>query len=69
SVVGFDDVPEAAYLIPPLTTIRQDFEAVGRRAIEVVTQAIRGVELRPSPLVVPTLVVRESTAPPAATDA
>ncbi|MEV4199161.1 substrate-binding domain-containing protein [Micromonospora globbae] len=52
-----------------MTTIRQDFEAVGRRAIEVVTQAIRGAELHPSPLVVPTLVVRESTAPPAATDA
>ena len=68
SVVGFDDVPEAAYLIPPLTTIRQDFEAVGRRAIEVVTQAIRGAELHPSPLVVPTLVVRESTATPTRTE-
>ena len=29
SVVGFDDIPEAAYLIPPLTTVRQDFH--GRR--------------------------------------
>ncbi|MDP3893163.1 LacI family DNA-binding transcriptional regulator, partial [Nocardioides sp.] len=35
SVVGFDDNPEAAYLIPPLTTVRQDFTAVGVRAIEV----------------------------------
>ena len=35
SVVGFDDIPEAAYTIPPLTTVRQDFAAVGRRAIEV----------------------------------
>ena len=26
SVVGFDDQPEAAFLIPPLTTVRQDFE-------------------------------------------
>jgi DNA-binding LacI/PurR family transcriptional regulator len=67
SVVGFDDVPEAAYLIPPLTTIQQDFDAVGRRAIEVVTQAIKGTELQPSPLVIPKLVVRKSTAPPTRT--
>ena len=31
SVVGFDDVPEAAYFIPPLTTVRPDFDAVARR--------------------------------------
>ncbi|MFG1954501.1 LacI family DNA-binding transcriptional regulator [Micromonospora sp. NPDC048830] len=67
SVVGFDDVPEAPYLIPPLTTIQQDFDAVGRRAIEVVTQAIQGGELQPSPLVTPKLVVRGSTAPPTRT--
>lgn len=69
SVVGFDDVPEAAYLIPPLTTIQQDFEAIGRRAIEVITQAINGEDLQPSPLVTPKLVVRESTAPPTRTSA
>src|SRR5690606_29548383 len=34
SVVGFDDVPEAAYYLPPLTTMRQDFAALGRRCIE-----------------------------------
>ena len=33
SVVGFDDVPEAAHYWPPLTTIRQDFDEVGRRAL------------------------------------
>ena len=42
SVVGFDDIPEAAYLIPPLTTVRQDFEAVGRRAIEILRAALAG---------------------------
>jgi len=30
SVVGFDDMPEAAYFTPPLTTVRQDFGEVGR---------------------------------------
>jgi DNA-binding LacI/PurR family transcriptional regulator len=63
SVVGFDDVPEAAYLIPPLTTVRQDFAGVGRRAIEVVTAAIQGEPSSPSPLLAPTLIVRDSTGP------
>ena len=33
SVIGFDDIPEAGYFHPPLTTIRQDFAEVGRRCI------------------------------------
>jgi DNA-binding LacI/PurR family transcriptional regulator len=65
SVVGFDDVPEAAYLIPPLTTVRQDFTAVGRRAIEILQNAIRpGSGTPPERLISPELVVRASTAPP-----
>lgn len=39
-IVGFDDIPEAAYLTPPLTTIRQDFDAVGRAALTTLLQAI-----------------------------
>ncbi len=31
SVVGFDDIPEAAFFVPPLTTVRQDFAALGQR--------------------------------------
>jgi len=63
SVVGFDDVPEAAYLIPPLTTIRQDFTALGRRCIEAVLALINGEPpIEPEPLI-PNLVVRQSTAP------
>lgn len=65
SVVGFDDIPEAAYLIPPLTTVRQDFSAVGRRAIEILQTAI-AADGRPVPerLISPELVVRASTAAP-----
>ncbi|GAA4684867.1 LacI family DNA-binding transcriptional regulator [Nocardioides nanhaiensis] len=63
SVVGFDDIPEAAYLIPPLTTVRQDFTAVGRRAIETLQAAIARVPA-PGRLIDPELVVRASTAPP-----
>jgi DNA-binding LacI/PurR family transcriptional regulator len=36
AVVGFDDLPEAAYFLPPLTTVRQDFAEVGRRAVDLV---------------------------------
>jgi DNA-binding LacI/PurR family transcriptional regulator len=64
SVVGFDDIPEAAYLVPPLTTVRQDFTAVGQRAIEILRASIAG-EPAPERLINPTLVVRGSTAPPA----
>ncbi|MEH3077523.1 MAG: LacI family DNA-binding transcriptional regulator [Quadrisphaera sp.] len=63
SVVGFDDVPEAAYLVPPLTTVRQDFDALGRRCLEVLLAGLRGEPARPR-RVVPELVVRASTAPP-----
>ncbi|MFC5729475.1 MULTISPECIES: LacI family DNA-binding transcriptional regulator [Nocardioides] len=63
SVVGFDDIPEAAYLIPPLTTVRQDFDAVGRRAIQILRAAITD-EPGPERLISPELVVRDSTQAP-----
>ncbi len=63
SVVGFDDIPEAAYLIPPLTTVRQDFDAVGRRAIQILRSAIDD-EGAPERLIEPELVVRASTTAP-----
>ena len=66
SIVGFDDIPEAEFLIPPLTTVRQDFAAVGHRAIEILGAAIAGpvpeADL-PDRLIQPELVVRSSTAP------
>ncbi|MFD0578487.1 LacI family DNA-binding transcriptional regulator [Dactylosporangium darangshiense] len=64
SVVGFDDIPEAAFLCPPLTTIRQDFDEVGRRCVAVLLQSIEVDRLEPVPVpvVVPTLIERDSTA-------
>jgi DNA-binding LacI/PurR family transcriptional regulator len=64
SVVGFDDVPDAAQYSPPLTTVRQDFDELGERAVAALAEAI--LEPRPGTrLHVPaTLVVRASTAPP-----
>ena len=63
SVVGFDDIPEAAWLSSPLTTVHQDFTAVGRNAIGVLTAAIRGGDTAPVPLLRPHLVIRSTTAP------
>jgi DNA-binding LacI/PurR family transcriptional regulator len=62
SLIGFDDVPEAAYLNPALSTVRQDFHAVGQRAIELLTAVLDGVSTT-TPLLAPELVVRDSTRP------
>jgi DNA-binding LacI/PurR family transcriptional regulator len=63
SVVGYDDIPEAAYFTPPLTTVNQDFGEVGRRGLALLLEAIEGGERRTElEQVPPTLVVRGSTA-------
>ena len=64
SVVGFDDVPEAPFLSPPLTTVRQDFHDLGARAFALLSAALRGDVPPATGTVVPELVVRRSTAPP-----
>jgi DNA-binding LacI/PurR family transcriptional regulator len=63
SVVGFDDIPEAAHFWPPLTTVRQDFDEFGRRCIALLLAAIRAAPVEERALV-PDLIVRASTAPP-----
>ncbi|MDT5299596.1 MAG: hypothetical protein QOG79_2838 [Mycobacterium sp.] len=63
SIVGFDDFPEAAYLNPALTTVRQDFQAIGRRAIDLVTATLDGSTTN-VPLLPPELIIRDSTAQP-----
>ena len=64
SVVGFDDIPDAAYFCPPLTTVRQDFEELGRQCVSRLLGA-RALEPYASVSgLAPRLVVRDSTAPP-----
>ena len=60
SVVGFDDLPEAPYFRPPLTTVRQDFAELGRRGVALVLARLRGEPHVADP-VLPQLVVRGST--------
>jgi len=62
SLVGFDDIPEAAYFTPPLTTVRQDFAELGKRCLELLLARIDGAEQLTRVIVPPELVVRESTA-------
>ncbi|BDX35101.1 LacI family transcriptional regulator [Mycobacterium antarcticum] len=62
SIVGFDDIPEAGYLNPALTTVRQDFQAIGRKAIDLVAATLDGSTTN-VPLLPPELIVRSSTAP------
>ncbi len=64
SVVGFDDVPEAAHYAPPLTTVRQDFAELGRRAIEMLLGAIKTGRPGEPIVIAPELKVRDSTAAP-----
>jgi LacI family transcriptional regulator len=40
AVVGFDDIPEASYSIPPLTTIRQETNELGRAAVRALSELI-----------------------------
>ena len=65
SVIGFDDIPEAGYFLPPLTTVRQDFGELGRRALDTLVGLIYDQDQAASAdLVVPQFVVRSSTGPP-----
>jgi DNA-binding LacI/PurR family transcriptional regulator len=65
SLVGFDDIPEAAYFIPPLTTVRQDFDEVGARSLNLLVRTIESGQRVPSDSrVQPELVVRASTGVP-----
>jgi DNA-binding LacI/PurR family transcriptional regulator len=66
SVVGFDDIPEAPYFMPPLTTVRQDFDELGTRSLRLLVEMIQTGERLPStPPVEPQLIVRASTSVPA----
>lgn len=60
AVIGFDDVPDAANYRPPLTTVRQDFTALARRAVDLLASEIEGTADAASVTVPTSLVVRAS---------
>lgn len=70
AVVGYDDVPEAAFYYPPLTTIRQPLTEMGSRAVELLNDMLETWPDRPEPppaqitWMQPELVIRESSIRP-----
>jgi len=61
SVVGFDDVPESRFYRPGLTTVRLDFNEVGKRCVERILDLMKGSPLTPISRIQPELVIRFST--------
>jgi DNA-binding LacI/PurR family transcriptional regulator len=66
SVAGFDDIEIAGYALPPLTTVRQDFDALGLAAVRALLGLLSSGSSERGTLVEPVLLVRASTAPPPA---
>ncbi|MFI4997093.1 MAG: LacI family DNA-binding transcriptional regulator [Hyphomicrobiales bacterium] len=65
SIVGFDDIPEAAFYTPPLTTVRQNFWELGQAAVDLLLPLLHGKEPMADAVVCPAeLVIRQSTAKP-----
>ena len=65
SIVGFDDLPEALWASPPLTTVRQPLAEMGALAARTVLRLVRGEPIETLRIELSTqLVIRESTAPP-----
>lgn len=66
SIVGFDDIPEAAHFSPPLTTVRQDFPELGRRCVDLLLGPADDSAPPVTGSITPELAVRLSTGPVAA---
>jgi DNA-binding LacI/PurR family transcriptional regulator len=65
SIVGFDDIPEAAYFRPALTTVRQDFNQLGDIGVRYLLERIQFPDKPPAQhILYPKLIVRQSAAPP-----
>lgn len=65
SLVGFDDIPEAEFFSPPLTTLRQEFSEVGRQSLALLMEQVDGApRTRRRTVIPPQFVIRESTAAP-----
>jgi LacI family transcriptional regulator len=64
SIVGFDNVPESVMAEPPLTTVDQSIQLMGRRAVEMLLGLLGGAEIPQRITLSTRLVQRRSTAPP-----
>jgi len=64
SVIGIDDIPESAFFLPALTTVSQDFSAVGELAVELLVAALAGHELPDTTPLPAKLITRASVSAP-----
>ena len=63
SLIGFDDIPEATYLTPALTTMRQDFKGLGESAMGNLLAELTKDQPPVQQRLIPEIIVRESTSP------
>ncbi|WP_031525476.1 LacI family DNA-binding transcriptional regulator [Streptomyces sp. NRRL F-5123] len=65
AVAGFDDIPEAEFFAPPLTTVRQDFAAVGQASIRLLVSRLESSGMPDDERIViePRLIIRRSSTP------
>ncbi|RIJ52361.1 LacI family transcriptional regulator [Clavibacter lycopersici] len=64
SVIGFDDIPEASQMTPPLTTIRQPMQRLGTTAVDLLMSLMAGTEPDAMRVQLPTRLVRRATTGP-----
>jgi len=64
SVIGFDDIPEASQMTPPMSTIRQPMQTLGAVAARMVVGLLAGEQPETMHILLPTrLIPRATTAP------
>lgn len=61
SIIGFDGIPESEYFIPALTTVRQDFNSLGKMAMSRVLAQLKNNDHHETLMIKPELIVRDST--------
>ena len=61
SIVGFDDIPESEFFSTSLTTVRQDFEELGKIAVTRLLSQLKEKQKPSLQLIEPTLIARDST--------
>jgi len=65
SIVGFDNIPQSAMVYPPLTTVQQPLEQMGRVATQMLLGILKKTEKETSRIELPTeLIIRSSTSSP-----
>jgi LacI family transcriptional regulator len=65
SILGFDNIPQSAMVFPPLTTVQQPLEQMGRVATQMLLGILKDPEKEHGRIELPTeLILRESTSAP-----